>query len=206
MESKKALIWLAALALGILVPMEINAIRGASEGFSRENESNFFKEIRILKEKNDDLRSEVSDLEETLANLKDQNFALEEIEDELTKYMKLSGDYPIFGPGIQLTIQRNIGTNWLIDTINELFNAGAQAVSINDIRIDQANSGFDTLPKGDPVINGQILTTPFVINAIGEAQTLSDVITLPGGIVSRLKAAYPGIKIDLSKKDVLAIE
>lgn len=196
---------MAAVGLGLLIPMEINAIKDANSDLLRDDESNFFKEIRILKEKNDDLRIEVGELEETLKNLSDQNAALLEIDREMEKYKELSGDYPVFGPGIQLTIQKSIGTNWLVDTVNELFNSGAQAVSINGTRIKEGRSGFDTLPKGDTVLSGNILSVPLKITAIGDKDTLSEILQLPGGLIGRLKAAFPGIKLGLSKNDVLSV-
>lgn len=204
---KREMIILAiALVFGFFLIVQSRSFRNANEIFIRDMQSNIFQEIKILKEKNENLRKEIVDLEGTLAQLKDQNQALGAIKEQIDKYKKLDGGAPVFGPGISVVLTGNITTPWATDFINELFNSGAQTVSINSIRITNKTIGFDTLPKGQIVLNGSILSSPYVFNAIGDSSTLTKALEMPNGILSRIKSAFKDIKTEITSKEVIHME
>ncbi len=188
---------------GLLLMWQSESLEIAGDSFGREAETTVFQEIKILKEKNDDLRKEVSELEDSLGQLKSQDSALDALSEEINKYKKLSGSYPIYGPGISIRINASINTTWAIDLINELHNSGAEAVSLNDIRITNANAGFDTLPKGQILLNGSILNSPYDFKVIGEPSQLIKILELPGGLFDRLEAAFPGSTIQSERKEII---
>lgn len=206
MSLKKVFIAISAAALGFLIVSQIRSFSGVDEFLARDSQSNVFMEIRILKEKNDDLKGEISGLESGLKSLNDQNLALEVIDKEIEKYTKLSGKSPIFGPGISVSIDSKITTPWMIDLINEFFNSGAQAVSVNGMRITNQTSGFDTLPQGQIFLNSSILSFPYVFNVIGEPSTIETVLTLPGGIFDRIMATFPGVVIETIQKEIIQMD
>ena len=105
-----------------------------------------------------------------------------------------------------MTLDGKFSTPWMIDIVNELFNSGAQAVSVNGIRIVNKTSGFDTLPKGQILLNGSILSSPYTVNAIGESSTLATLIQSPGGIFDRLKKAFPTLKSTITTKDIIQMD
>ncbi|MFA5820534.1 MAG: DUF881 domain-containing protein [Candidatus Gracilibacteria bacterium] len=156
-----------------------------------------------MKEKNDDLRKEVNELEDSLDQLKGQDSALGALQDEIDKYKKLSGEYPVYGPGVTIKMAANINTPWAIDVVNELLNSGAEAVSLNDIRIINNSAGFDTLPKGQILLNGSILKAPYEFKVIGEPTQLIKILELPGGLFDRLEAAFPGSPIQTERKEII---
>lgn len=94
-------------------------------------------------------------------------------------------------------------TPWVIDLINQLLAVGSEAVDINGIRITNETSGFDTLPQGQILINGSILTTPYVVNAIGESSTLIAQLEIPGGFFDRLLGTFPKLKVEVTEKDII---
>ncbi|MCK9186324.1 DUF881 domain-containing protein [Candidatus Gracilibacteria bacterium] len=206
MNQRKIYILIIAILLGSLIIIEGRSFNVVNDIILRDSKSDVFKEIKVLKEENQNLRDELNELEKTLSRLSDQDLAVKTIQDEIDKYNKLSGDYAVYGPGISISIGGKITSPWMVDLINELFHAGAQAVSINGIRITNESSGFDTLPKGQIYLDGTILSPPYVFNGIGEAITLKNALNASGGIFDRIKATFGGISITLEQKDVLEMK
>lgn len=206
MNKRKIYILIIAILLGGFIVVEGKSFDVVNNIILRDSKSDVFKEIKVLREENQNLRDEIKDLEGTLVSLSNKDLAVKTIQDEIEKYNKLSGEYAVYGPGVSISISGKITAPWMVDLINELFHAGAQAVSINGIRITNESSGFDTLPKGQIYIDGTILSPPYVFNAIGEAITLNNALGAIGGIFDRIKTTFGGVSILLEQKDVLEID
>ena len=206
MLTRKFYILSTAFLLGLLIVLQNRSFETITEQFLRDTQSNIFQEIKILKEKNEDLKVEIAELESTLNLLNDQNSALQAIKEQSDKYLKLSGGTPIFGPGLEINVSGDLTTPWMIDLINEFFNSGAQAVSVNGIRIVNKTMGFDTLPQGQIVLNGSILSSPYTFNIIGESSTLSKILESPAGIFDRLRSTFGNLKIQITQKEIIQME
>lgn len=205
-DPSKTSVILTAILLGVFIGIQSRSFEDLNAILARDMNSNVFQEIKILKDENEDLKAEVKELEEIIVHVKDQDLALKTIEDEIEKYRKFSGETPIFGPGINLKINGAITTPWMTDLINESFNSGAQAVSVNGIRLTNKTAGIDTLPHGQMVLNGSILSPPYDFKAIGESSIMETNLTISGGILSRLKDAFKALQIEIIRKDVIQIE
>lgn len=205
-NKRKIYILVIAVLLGSFIIIESRSFDVVNNIILRDSKSDVFKEIKVLKEENQNLRDEIKDLENTLLGLSNQDLAVKTIQDEIEKDNKLSGDYAVYGPGVSVSVNGKITAPWMVDLINELFRAGAQAVSINGIRITNESSGFDTLPKGQIYLDGTILSPPYVFNAIGEAITLQNALSAAGGIFDRIKATFGGVALTLEQKDVVEIK
>lgn len=70
--------------------------------------------------------------------------------------------------------------------VNELKQAGAEAVSINDQRLVATSAVRCAGPT--VYVNNTQSDTPFVIKAIGDAKTLQSALSIPGGIVDSINA------------------
>ncbi len=203
MPGNKIYIMVVGIVFGILLITQLRSFLTVNDVFLRDAQSNIFQEIKILKDTNFNLRAEIDKLELNLNQLNDQNVALEVIEKEIAEYKSLSGQYPVFGPGASIVIEYDLTTPWVIDIINELFNSGAQAVSINGIRLTNKTFGFDTLPQGQILISGVILSSPYVFNFIGDSNVIIDAFDSPGAIFDRLEANFKNISIKVEKKDII---
>lgn len=203
---RKVFIITVASLLGLLVMAQIRSFSVLNSYLARDSQSNVFHEIKILKEQNADLRREVDDLEENLEQLSDQNLALDAIEEEIEEYMKLSGAYGVFGAGVQITIDYEITTTWIVDLVNEFFASGAEAVSVNGIRIVNYSAGFDTLPQGQILLNGSILSPPYTFSIIGDSSTILSILELPGGIFDRLEARFSDVRIETVPKEIIQMD
>lgn len=206
MSERKIYILITAVLLGFFAIVQSRSFDTVNELLQRDSSSNIFQEIQMLKDTNVDLKKETEELENTIKQLTDQGQALNAIQEEIDKYTKLSGKSSIFGPGISVEINGKTTTPWVIDLINELFNSGAQALSVNNIRVINRTVGFDTLPKGQILLNGSILSAPYVFNAVGEPSSLANILDLPGGIFERMKKTFPEAKISIVKKEVIQMD
>lgn len=199
---KRILVVILAGLVGFVLVLQIKSFKNI-DGMLRDQESNVFQEIKILRDKNEALKQEVDSLEETIVKLGDQELALSTVESEILKYKKMGGEASIYGPGITITISGTITTFWMTDIVNEAFNSGAQALAINGIRITNRTVGFDTLPQGQILLNGSILSSPYQIELIGEPKVLDEVLNLKGGILDRLRAQFPGVGIEIVRREII---
>jgi uncharacterized protein YlxW (UPF0749 family) len=89
----------------------------------------------------------------------------------------------------------------LLAAINELTNAGAEAVSLNGERIIATT---DIRCVGSTVIvNGRRYGPPFVIRAIGNPEQLETALRMNGGLMEKL--TIYGIYMDLQRSDLISI-
>ena len=89
----------------------------------------------------------------------------------------------------------------LLYIVNELFNSGADAVSINDQRIVNTSS---ILCDGNIIrINGKMVGAPITIKAIGYPERLDGALNRPGGYLQMM--AGDGIKITTSRSENVTI-
>jgi uncharacterized protein YlxW (UPF0749 family) len=102
----------------------------------------------------------------------------------LNELRLLAGTIPAQGPGVTITIKDPGGTVTaaaLLDGIEELRDAGAEAMQINSRVRVVASTWFTSSPNG-LVVDGTRLRPPYVIDAIGSSQTLSQAVVFPGGL------------------------
>ena len=90
----------------------------------------------------------------------------------------------------------------LIFVVNELFNAGAEAISINGVRI-VSTSGI-TCAGNIIKINDEKVGTPFKIKAIGSKDMLYGSLKRSGGYLDNLESA--GVEVDVVRKDSITID
>jgi uncharacterized protein YlxW (UPF0749 family) len=122
---------------------------------------------------------------------------------DLEKLRVVNGVEPAVGPGVELTVAADIRAEDVQDLMNELRNAGAEAVALSGMRIT-ARSAI-TEQRGAVILDGRQLTAPFVFDAVGAPDVLERALSRKGGLVSYLQTTYPEGKIDVAKRDKLAL-
>jgi len=102
----------------------------------------------------------------------------------------LAGTAPATGPGVTIDIDDPNGTvppEVLLAAVQELRNAGAEAIQVNGVRIG-VDSYFSGV--GGAVVNdGVALAAPYRIVAIGDPPTLTAAMQIPGGVGDTVKRA-----------------
>jgi uncharacterized protein YlxW (UPF0749 family) len=123
-------------------------------------------EIARLQRTRDDLQSDTGAREAALA----------QAQQEADNLAILAGLVPVTGPGIRVTVTEQSGqvdVQTMVDTIQELRTAGAEAIQINgQVRVVADTAVEDT--SGGLLVGGQLVTSPYVIDAIGDPHTLAD--------------------------------
>ncbi len=89
----------------------------------------------------------------------------------------------------------------LVAVINELWAAGAEAISLNGQRMT-ASTGIGQV-GGTVVVNLQRLRGPFDITAIGDAATMDGALNIRGGMVESLRAL--GLTITIKRRENLTV-
>jgi len=100
----------------------------------------------------------------------------------------LAGTARAHGPGILMTIVdpgAKVTAPLLLDAVEELRDAGAEAIQVGEVRV-VASSYFGQSGSGVE-IDGTRLTGPYQILAIGDAQTMSSAMEIPGGLSENVR-------------------
>jgi uncharacterized protein YlxW (UPF0749 family) len=131
--------------------------------------------------------------------------ALQEAREEASALAILSGTVGATGPGIVIRIDDPAGqvsASTLLNIIEELRDAGAEAIEINDTARVVAQTYFADDPDGVSV-DGTVVSTPFIIDVIGHAHTLSEAVEFPGGVAEIVESL--GGTVDVDERDTVDV-
>jgi uncharacterized protein YlxW (UPF0749 family) len=194
-----ALAMLLCALLGVAI---VTQVRQNESGDSLETArpADLLVLLDSLQQREAALNSEVADLQRTLAQLQasgsSDQAAIENAQARLAALSILIGAVPATGPGVTLTIQDTapgVPAETMLDVINELRAAGAEAMEIQGQQGGQTSSvrvGVDTWVVGAPgalVIDGQTVNPPYSILAIGDPPTLAAAMNIPGGAMDSIE-------------------
>lgn len=206
-----------ALTVGIFIQVKTvkSSISIASKNYT---ENNLRAEVLKYKEKYDnkirDIERLDKDLENELEKATENNSELEDSKNQIKDGNKIIGLTEVSGTGVTIVVEDSkIDASNVLDTsdllvhdkdilriINELKNAGAEAISINDQRIILTTS---IVCGGNVInINGEKIGSPFIIKAIGLPETLAN-LSRPGGYLSSLKDRK--LEVELKKSNNITI-
>jgi uncharacterized protein YlxW (UPF0749 family) len=134
-----------------------------------------------------------------------QSAALSAAQRQAQELSILAGLVPVTGPGIRLTVTegpRPVDVDAVLDTIEELRSAGAEAMQINGKVRLVAQSAVQSAAGGLSV-DGTLLTSPYVFDVIGDPHTLSGALQLVDGPIAQFKD--DGATVQLAQRDSLDI-
>lgn len=175
--------------------------------------SNIEVELENLKKSINELNKKLKDYE---ASLNESGSIYSSMMEEWKRIRNYAGLEKISGPGIIITMNDStkeigIGDNPelyiihdidVLEVINELRAAGAEAISINGERI----LGTTNIECGGPIIiiDGKRHATPFIIRAIGDPKVLEASILAPNSYIDLME--YTGIEIDVKKVENIVMD
>ncbi len=206
-----------ALTLGICI--QLKTVKGsnsiAGQGYGNDE---LRGEVLKYKEKYDNKYNELERAEKQLEKERQSatknNEELEKKEAEIKQGNKMIGMTEVTGPGVIVTLSDSkkdsstalnvsdllVHDADILSVINELKNAGAEAISINDQRLVPNSS---IVCGGNIIeINGEKVGAPFTIKAIGLPEQLA-ALSRPGGYLEILRGATVGV--DLKKSNSITI-
>ncbi len=200
------LMLITGIILGALVITQSKYFTNYVASVGRDSTENVFRKIQILKTSNDELKDEITSLEMQLEEVSTKAEALKSIEKEITKNKIIAGEVDVSGSGIVFEINNVIKDIWFTDIVNELFASGAEAISINNIRLTDSSIGFDTLPNGQIMVNGAILIPPYTFAAIGDGNSLKQALESSYGLLDKMKASIENFNYTLEKRELIKMK
>ncbi len=131
--------------------------------------------------------AEIARLESTrddlLSSTGAREAALVQAQEEADNLAILAGLVPVTGPGIRITVTEVDGpieVQDMVDMIQELRTAGAEAIQVNgQVRVVAHTAVEDAI--GGLEIGGELVTSPYVIDVIGDPHTLAAAVDFPTG-------------------------
>jgi uncharacterized protein YlxW (UPF0749 family) len=162
--------------------------------------------IETLSQRNRELRTALADLRETLREYRvagsQGQSALDVSREDLRRITAFGGLAAVEGQGIVLEVEGDLDAIALNDLLNELRNAGAEALAVDQIRITHrsvAVQGPTSL-----LIDGLEIGGRFRLQAIGSPEGLLSTVERPGGIIPQLEQ-FIGASIVARQSDRVAL-
>jgi uncharacterized protein YlxW (UPF0749 family) len=192
----------AAVLLAVLGFAAVTQVRsiGRDDSYVGARQGDLIQYINSLDLATQRAQGEITRLEQTRESLgndtKARRTALARERKQASTLGILAGTEPAVGPGVSVTVadpSRGVGTNQMVDGLEELRDAGAEVISIGDrtspkdtVRVVAQTSLQDT-SGGGLIVDGTVLRAPYVISAIGDPHTLATALDFTGGFISEVE-------------------
>jgi len=191
-----------AIVAGVLGILVVGQLRGQAgvPGLSNLTTQELTLVIANLNAFNDDLRDEIAGLEQQAATLEastsSSQTTVDQLHSDLARIRAWSGATGLTGQGVEIRISGPIGGDAIEDLLNELGNAGAEAIAVADVRVVPGTVVAG--PPGGISVENTALDDPFTITAIGSPEILLGSLTRAGGVISQIGVAYPDATISVT--------
>ncbi|OEV10852.1 hypothetical protein AN218_15725 [Streptomyces nanshensis] len=196
---------LFVLGLGLAIQVRSTSENSSLRGARQEDL------VRIL----DELDDRTKRLEDEKQSLEGQRTELENSSDQAEEARKqtrqkarqlgvLAGTVGARGPGIELTITDpgdSVEADMLLDAVQELRAAGAEAIEVNNVRV-VANTYFSD-SAGGVSVDGHKISPPYRFQVIGKPKDLEPALNIPGGVVQTLRKEQADASVRASQEIVI---
>jgi uncharacterized protein YlxW (UPF0749 family) len=194
--------------LGFAAVTQVHA-NGRDDAYVGARQGDLIQYINNLSLASQRTETEITKLQQTRDSLRNdaqsRRTAVERARQQASALGILAGTEPAVGPGVRITVRgsaASVGTNQLLNGLEELRDAGAEVIEMNDkVRVVAQTSLSDA--SGGVRVDGQLLRPPFVIDAIGDPHTLSTAMDFTGGFISEVRDV--GGKVSVEKRDRVEI-
>ncbi|MGE7437425.1 DUF881 domain-containing protein [Kitasatospora sp. NPDC001175] len=180
-------------SLGLALAIQVRSTSDHSNQLRGARQEDLVRILDELDSRQQRLQQEKTQLEQSLTQLENSSNQAKEAEEQTRKKATelgvLAGAVKATGPGIVLTVddpQGQVKADMLLDTLQELRAAGAEAIQINDVRV-VASTYFTDTSAGGVQIDGRKVSQPFRFTVIGNPQDLTPALNIPGGVVRTLE-------------------
>jgi uncharacterized protein YlxW (UPF0749 family) len=202
-----AAVLLAVLGFAAVTQVKAN---GKDDSYVGARQGDLIQYINSLSLASQRAELQITKLQQTRASLGNdteaRRTALERARQQASTLGILAGTVPAVGPGIRVTVTESgtgVGSNQLINGLQELRDAGAEVIELNDkVRVIAQTSVQDTT-DGGVVIDGTKLKAPYVVDAIGDPHTLATALDFTGGFISEVHGVGGKVKVSEVQKVVV---
>jgi len=168
------IISLIAVALGFLLVVQLRSQAAVARTLAAQDDTSVALLINDLNRANNELIQQGVALAQQEAQLRQALAAggadAQAIQKELTALREVNGEVPVHGPGLQIQIQGAIMDFELQDALNNMRNAGAEAMALNGYRII---SSTPVQSRGNTLlIDGHAVSAPLSLLVVGDPEQL----------------------------------
>lgn len=193
--------------LGLLLATQFRAREGLQTRLAGEREADLAQILSNLATSSDQIQDEIIELRVRLQAAKgsaeQEQVLLDNAEAQLISLRILLGLVPVHGEGIVVTItdpSAAIGPDVLLDLVQELRDAGAEAIDLDGVRV-VASTSFAGEP-GAVTVSGAAVQSPYQLSAIGSGETLAEALRIPGGVVDSVNSRQGATILIQERRDV----
>lgn len=173
---------------------DITAIETMRETELRTELSDWKNKYDEINQKLQETESKISEYQSEISNSQESSNILDKELSETEMYL---GYTKLQGEGIQITLEDSEYSaidRWdLLQIVNELKLAGAEAIAINNERI-VSTTEIATVGSQFILINGNRIPAPYIVKAIGDKKYLESAITIKGGYIDEMKVNEKNVK------------
>jgi uncharacterized protein YlxW (UPF0749 family) len=206
-HASAAVIGVLTLLLGFAIVVQVRA-NSSSDSLSGLRDDDL---IGILDNQNaraERLRQQLAQLQDNLRQLQDTGstsaVARRQAAEQAQALGVLLGTLPATGPGVVVTVtdpRSKLDGEGLLDVVEELRGAGAEAMQVGPVRVSTATSfGGD---GGHVTVDGEALAAPYRVVAIGGPKTLDTALNIPGGVAASVRSG--GGELTVSERGAVKI-
>ena len=206
MNKKTEIIILAIMCFILLIAIAVQIKTVNNNGTtlgSSQSESNLKAQVLKMKEKYEseyEWQEElIEELEKVRQNVSSNNEGLKQLEDKIKEDNLLLGNSKVKGQGATITLNDGkadvnmfnpenslVHAENVLLVVNELRNAGAEAISINGERV--TNRTAISCDGNVIVVNGEKIGTPIIVSAIGSNARLATLDRAGGTLESKFRS------------------
>jgi uncharacterized protein YlxW (UPF0749 family) len=208
-------IMLVTAIMGLMMALQFRVVNQMPAGIPTDRAKEIIAELKQVNREKENLTREIGDLEYKLEQLnRGKSEAMLALESELKKVRMIAGLVTVNGPGVEVVLDNPelqesqvppelsvIQDQDLLSLVNELWGAGAEAISINGQRIVATSEIRLAAPFIN--INTTRVVPPYQVLAIGNPETLAENLELPGGLLEYFRDM--GFQVTVEKHDELTI-
>lgn len=204
----QAVVGLVLAILGFMAVVQVQSLNDDTQ-FAGARREDLITLLDTLEDTSRRTQEEIDELEARRAVLQGTTdrraAAVAEAKSQLDVLGVLAGTVPATGPGIVVTVADpfdEVRTGTILNALNEMRNAGAEAIEINNTARVVAETAVVDADEGITV-GGVALDPPYVFEVIGPPDTLETAMTFPGGLVDEIEELRGSV--DLRQSDDVQI-
>jgi uncharacterized protein YlxW (UPF0749 family) len=221
LPSWQVTLFVALLALGFLIAAQLSA-EGPRVRYTTQQRSPLVETALDLQAQQDALKAQILDLRDRIQGLQKQGEGsaalVRQVNDQLHEARLAAGLLPLTGTGIVIRLEDStqptapdaneadyvVSAADVRTVVEELWLAGAEAISINDERLSGSTAIIDI--GGSILVNSAYQAQPYTVTALGPADLWSRLSAQPGfADFFRARAEAYGIRVSLAEPETVDV-
>jgi uncharacterized protein YlxW (UPF0749 family) len=193
--------------LGFGIVLQVRTVNN-DQTLSSARPEDLIRVLEALDARSDRLDAQIDDLAATrdrLANARDKDAAAAaERAARQRDTAVLAGTIGATGPGVELAFTGPVDAGLMLDTIQELRDAGAEAIQIGPARVIASTSVQPGTATGEILVGDSPVRAPITVRAIGNSSTMASALRIPGGVADT--AIADGVTLTIDPRDRITID